>query len=364
MFENVYALGYAAALLTFRRQACNSSDHSQQLRGVFSRFSRTLWPKLENTSYAFLRIRTTGNKYLFPISLPGGNLIVSPVNSQTFLRSASHIRSTLPLHGFGILDELAILSTITKTGVSFWWVHLRRLYERFVFAMTSAGVHRKDVVNFFAFKPFRLTTRWDVYEEVLAFLKRTPVHLVIIVTVTSEDNPLVQPSSAWSTSCLPHSNETSMKEAVRLLSRVPQPTFNFTLTLSLRMDLFEGVGVPLVGNNLSYIPCHAHRSFRYAEQCHAQVYGHDPNGSTIQYVAGGGCAFAKGGVGANDVVSFETPTTVAYKMRRAYHALGYAKTVTHIVGWSLFNFSGGLAPPDCNSGRDRINSILKVLSDN
>ncbi|KAK8779683.1 hypothetical protein V5799_018976 [Amblyomma americanum] len=231
--------------------------------------------------------------------------------------------------------------------------------------MLNAGLQRNEVVNFIAIKPFYLSSQLRFYMNVMEDLKLLDIHLVIILTITSEDSGLVLPSSASNRNCLPLTNETSIEQAVNLISRVSQPPFNFTVTLSMRMDFFEDVSIAALGrNSLVQTTCSSHRGLRYAEQCEAQLYRHDPTGSMIVYIGSDGCAFAKAGAATNAVVSFDTPRTIAYKMTRAYNMLGLAQTATHIMGWSVYNFSVGLGPPACNGGRDRINEILRVLSAN
>lgn len=322
----------------------------------------------DRTSYAFLRGRNTGGVYLFTIGVPNGDMSATllALNTQSFETSANDAQGTLPLRGFGILGSVHALTAGTQAAdVQAVAPLFNRLYARLYAVATALGVPQVEVANFFAFKPISLVTRRPVYAELMAVLQNTTVNLVIVLAITSEHYPVVQASSAWSSDCLSQGNETTMEDAVRLIRSVSTPTFNFSLALSLRLDLFVGLSTAFLRQSrLGHNPCAIHRATFYAEQCERQVYGRDPAGNSIVYFDGGGCGFARTASGTDTVVSFDTPTTVARKMVNAYRALGYANTATHVMGWSMYNFSGGLGPASCHGGHDRIDEVHRVLREN
>ncbi|KAL1414952.1 hypothetical protein MTO96_007089 [Rhipicephalus appendiculatus] len=97
--------------------------------------------------------------------------------------------------------------------------------------------------------------------------------------------------------------------------------------------------------------------------CGVQLFIRDPMGASIVYINQDTCAFAPGG-NFSTLLSFETPNTIRRKMIETYRSMTYSRTATHVVGWTVYNVTAGLAPPECLGYHNRITEIRKVIDEN
>lgn len=152
--------------------------------------------------------------------------------------------------------------------------------------------------------------------------------------------------------------DASIKEAVDAIAGVKSPVVTFAVTVSLRWDYFADVDVSRLGRKkLNNVYSIRHRALRYEGECH-KVYrrGSTP---TIVYVGNGGCAFAE--VGNIDAASFETAETLEYKMMNAISYLAQITKGQHMMGWLVYNVTGGLAPQQCNGSMHRLMKIREIM---
>ncbi|XP_070396712.1 uncharacterized protein [Dermacentor albipictus] len=322
--------------------------------------------KYKRDGYAFLKVHGSTTKYMFSVNYPSDELLTS---LHTFLGKATltdtgrEILQTVPLRGFGFLSEVARLtaSSSSRDSLANYAGDLRFYYERFTEVLRGLGVAKGEVINFFAFKPVKLASRPGPYEGLLEYLNNMPgdnLHLVMILTITTEKGRLVQPSSSWDKHCLASDSEPTIKDAVELIAKVKSPVFTFALTLSLRFDTFEGVMVARLGTTeLQTVLSTARRSLGYANECgnlHAGIAVH-----RITNAAVGECAFAL--YRTMSVATFETSESVEEKVRLAYETLDLLKATDHTVGWLVYNVTGGLAPASCGGSQHRLKKIREII---
>ncbi|KAL1485340.1 hypothetical protein MTO96_010195, partial [Rhipicephalus appendiculatus] len=88
--------------------------------------------------------------------------------------------------------------------------------------------------------------------------------IVIILTITDDGMTELMPSSSWDKTCLPQPNQPTMLQALKAILRIPNPSVNYTLTISLRLDVFYGASLPASGTNTlqrRHVLSHETRSF-------------------------------------------------------------------------------------------------------
>ncbi|XP_075526728.1 uncharacterized protein LOC142558481 [Dermacentor variabilis] len=149
-------------------------------------------------------------------------------------------------------------------------------------------------------------------------------------------------------------------DAVDLIGNVVDPKVTFTVTISLRLDIFRGVSLAALGSRrvLRASRAQGHRAVFFNTNCQQQLFGRDPTGSSVLDVRNGSCVFAWGASQIDEVITFDTPKTVRQKMVATYQRLGYGKTDKHVIGWTVYNVTLGMAPQQCNGTANRIEQVL------
>ncbi|KAH7975691.1 hypothetical protein HPB52_004579 [Rhipicephalus sanguineus] len=118
----------------------------------------------------------------------------------------------------------------------------------------------------------------------------------------------------------------------------------------LRLDIFRQVSLAALNSrSLRRIVSTGHDAVFFSTQCEQQLFARDPTGLSILDIGNGSCAFDLG----------PKPKMVA-----TYRHLGYAKTDTHVIGWTVYNVTLGLAPNVCNGDSSRFNEIRKIVDEN
>lgn len=193
--------------------------------------------------------------------------------------------------------------------------------------------------------------------------------MIIIVTITEVGHNEPEPPAAWDKSCLFIESQTTMEDAVQLISTVTPAMNIFALAISFRIDIFPKVqlseihqrttmkGLEHVGSSTSHIV------HDYKEVCYSGVYRYDPHGVHFTYFPNGCCTFAKfydyyhGGV-----ASFETPQSIQDKMNKTMMKLQQLNiTTTHMVGWLAHNLTFNLATPGCGGVANRLLRMREVI---
>ncbi|KAL1414957.1 hypothetical protein MTO96_007093 [Rhipicephalus appendiculatus] len=271
----------------------------------------------EDTSYDFLINKGTDHQLLFSVDLNWADTSISTraLLSRQFRHSLDVARSMLRrqrIHGLGIIKDLPSLITWDQRKPL-----LEVIYNNFNFVMTTIGVDRDDTKNFFAFQPDDTFTP-SKYHDYLSLLNSIHgLSIVIILTITDENILEVVPSSSWNRSCLPQLSQPTMEDAVSAILSIPDPKVNYTLTVSLRLDEFSSFSIVSLFSHTSYLkryPIQSHKSFFFELTCRREIYGRDPQGTTIYYVASPNCAFSSGGTVSDTMVTLETPRTVRHKV--------------------------------------------------
>ncbi|KAH7987089.1 hypothetical protein HPB52_024527 [Rhipicephalus sanguineus] len=133
-------------------------------------------------------------------------------------------------------------------------------------------------------------------------------------TLRDEHQLEVASSSAWNRICQPVPNAPKMSTAVDLIANVSHPKVNFTLTISLRLDIFRQVSLAALNSrSLRRIVSTGHDAVFFSTQCEQQLFARDPTGLSILDIGNGSCAFAWGPSQVFEVITFETPKTVRSK---------------------------------------------------
>ncbi|XP_075748071.1 uncharacterized protein LOC142813994 [Rhipicephalus microplus] len=287
------------------------------------------------------------------------------LNSDSFENSLMDARYTLlqqKIYGLGIIKDLPSLITWNRRKP-----YLKMTYERFNFHMLRTfDVFPYDTKNFVAFRPDDTFTPQNYHNHLSLLNSIDGLSIVIILTITDENMLEVVPSSSWNRSCLPQMSQPTMEEAVSAILSIPDPKVNYTLTVSLCLDNFHSSIIPLFnkGPPLWRYYTRSHKSFFFKTTCRTQIYSRDPQGVNIYYYQGGSCAFTAGPTIMDDMVTLKTPRSLRQKMRETYHMIGYSKTDTYVVGWTVYNVTNCLAPTDCGGYHNRISEIRKIIDEN
>ncbi|KAL1425032.1 hypothetical protein MTO96_019540 [Rhipicephalus appendiculatus] len=305
-------------------------------------------------SYEFLRqINTSGYRFLFTVDMDAADISNRMVafNSPVFNQSTQVVQTSLRpgrLLGYGTLHGWPIPSTTAELSTA--QAVLNVIYERLAQVINSSGVDEKDITNFFAFKPRVTRAQNHYYANFMSMLNGlNNLSLVIMLTISDEDQLVVMPSSTWNRLCQPLEDEPKMYTAVGLIANVTNPRVTFTLTISLRLDIFHNVSLATISSlYLRKLKSAGHNAVFFSTLCEQLLFGRDPTGVSILDVGHANCAFASGPSQQNEVITFETPRSVRNKMVATYRRLDYAKTDTHVVGWTVYNVTLGLAPDTCN----------------
>ncbi|KAL3224995.1 hypothetical protein MRX96_026183 [Rhipicephalus microplus] len=266
-------------------------------------------------SYSFLLQRnTSGHRFLFTVDMSGVNMVakIRAIQSANFDQGTMQLQHSLwpgRLVGYGTLHGWTIPHTQRDYTTSKNLLEL--IYKRFAQAIQSSGTDEKDVTNFFAFKPrVNRTTNIDYVNFVNMLNELNNLRLVIMLTISDEDQLVVMPSSAWNHICQPLNDEPQMSTAVDLIADIAHPKVTFTLTISLRLDIFHDVNLAELSDySLPRVNSNGHDA-----QCERQLFGRDPTGSSILDVRSGSCAFAWGPSQQSEVITFETPRTIRTKV--------------------------------------------------
>ncbi|XP_075749280.1 uncharacterized protein LOC142814410 [Rhipicephalus microplus] len=156
-----------------------------------------------------------------------------------------------------------------------------------------------------------------------------------------------------------------MNEAVSAILSIPNPKVNYTLTVSLRLDKFDSSVDPLFGIfTLFEYDTLSHVSSFFEPRCREEIFARYHRGENIVYLEDAYCAFAASAMNPSASVSFETPRTLRDKMRETYRMIGYSRTDTHVVGWTVYNVTNSLASPECGGYHNRINTIREIIDEN
>ncbi|KAL3192582.1 hypothetical protein MRX96_058996 [Rhipicephalus microplus] len=249
---------------------------------------------------------TSGHRFLFTVDMSGVNMVakIRAIQSANFDQGTMQLQHSLwpgRLVGYGTLHGWTIPHTQRDYTTSKNLLEL--IYKRFAQAIQSSGTDEKDVTNFFAFKPrVNRTTNIDYVNFVNMLNELNNLRLVIMLTISDEDQLVVMPSSAWNHICQPLNDEPQMSTAVDLIADIAHPKVTFTLTISLRLDIFHDVNLAELSD------------YSLPRQCERQLFGRDPTGSSILDVRSGSCAFAWGPSQQSEVITFETPRTIRTKV--------------------------------------------------
>ncbi|KAL1469457.1 hypothetical protein MTO96_025065 [Rhipicephalus appendiculatus] len=318
-------------------------------------------------SYEFLRkIDTAGYRFLFTVDMDAANISNRMVafNSPIFNRSTKSIQTSLypgRLLGYGTLHGWPIPQTAVELSTA--QAVLNVIYERFAQVINSSGIDEKDITNFFAFKP---------RVEYSAKARLRQLHVDAQWTQQPKlsdhaDHIRRRPEGSHALFSLePYLPTFELRaQNVSLVANITNPRVTFTLTISLRLDIFHGVSLAAM-NVLALLTIRSggHSAVFFSTECEQLLFGRDPTGVSILNVGKGHCAFAWGPSQLNEVITFETPRTVRNKMVATYRHLGYAKTDTHVIGWTVYNVTLGLAPDTCNGYSNRFNQIRKIVDEN
>ncbi|XP_070377066.1 uncharacterized protein [Dermacentor albipictus] len=198
----------------------------------------------KSDGYEFLEGRGGTSKYMFIMNYSLVSSSSTHFDKATLTDTGREILQTVPLHGFGFLGGVLqlIASSFSRGTLANYALSLKHFYALFTEVLRGLGVPKGEVVNFFAFKPVTLASIAPFYEGLLEGLNNIPgdhLHLVMLLTITTETDLLVQPSSSWDKHCLASDSEPTIKDAVELIAKVRSPVFTFALTLSLWFDIFE-----------------------------------------------------------------------------------------------------------------------------
>ncbi|KAL1479526.1 hypothetical protein MTO96_051762 [Rhipicephalus appendiculatus] len=287
-------------------------------------------------------------------------------NKARMTETGRDIRQTVRLHGFGFLNKWSRLNPTSyiPSELRYNGRILKLIFARFTEVMTGLGVPRREVANFYNLRMPYLSSKQRAFVGILEGLNIIPreeLRFVFLLTITSQSVRPVLPSSAWDRRCLPPTNDTTIEEAVNLIAKLKPRVFTFALTLTLRWDLFKDTALANLGTDkLNKVISSEHKALRFEEECLSAFVGGQYIGSRITIPPDGGCEF--GQVGTTDVASFETQSTIEYKMTMAYLRLkqlmpGAEKS----VGWLAFNVTGGLAPEACDGTQHRLKKMREVI---
>ncbi|KAL3224982.1 hypothetical protein MRX96_026170 [Rhipicephalus microplus] len=315
-------------------------------------------------SYSFLQRGGNLTKYMLSIDLNNDVLLFQSSVNQFLLGNIAHVvRRTIQLHGFGFHGEVDWLNVssfgpnVIRDGAK----RLNLLYQGLTSVMKAVGVNESDVANYFMARLFNLASSTRSYKALLEGLNTTSgddLRFVILLTVTSERALVVQPSSSYDPLCTVSSNEPTMKDAVDLIATLERPSFTFALAVSLRWDLFTQVKVNRVAKRkISVVLAKSHHALRYGEHCQSLFGQHSSR--VVVYAGDGGCAFAK--IGLTDLATFETSTSLEYKMVHAHRHLNSITAGLHHMGWMAYNVTGGLAIPQCGGSAHRLEKMREIL---
>lgn len=317
----------------------------------------------DDTSYTF--ISSAGYRLLFNVGLQGMGLseILSVIQKGPFLQSVQTAQISVQpskIYGLGFLKGLPILES--GVGLLNDNALLRRTYMTLFRILTNARLNEDDIRNFYALEPNVIQSR---YTDYLIRLSRIGgLSIVIILTITDEEVAELIPSSSWDKSCLPVVNQTTMKDAVDAILQVPNPSVNYTLSISLRLDIFHNASLPSRNSNhlrRQHVSSHKARSF--SDVCERELFHGNSTSASISYVSQRNCAFASG-ADSGSVISLDTPATIRKKMFATYQWIKYPNTSTYVVGWTVYNVTRGLAPDKCLGPHNRIREIRKVIDEN
>ncbi|KAL3224981.1 hypothetical protein MRX96_026169 [Rhipicephalus microplus] len=149
------------------------------------------------------------------------------------------------------------------------------------------------------------------------------------------------------------------EEAIDSIAGVKSPVVTFAVTVSLRWDVFADVDVSLLrGKKLNNVQSTGHRTVPFESECH-KVFKPGPNKPKVMYAGKGGCAFAQ--ISNTDVASFETAQTLELKMT---NAINYSSRITKgrlVMGWFVYNVTGGLSPNECNGSAHRLRKMRDII---
>ncbi|XP_065280544.1 uncharacterized protein [Dermacentor albipictus] len=262
--------------------------------------------KFESDGYEFLKRPTSTSKYMFSMNFRLVSSSSTFLDKATLTDSGREILQSLPLRGFGFLGGVLQpnASSFSRATLANYALVLKFFYARFTEVLRGLGVPKGEVVNFFAFKPANLASSAPFYEGLLEGLKDIPgdhLHLVILLTITTEKGLLVQPSSAWDNHCLASDSEPTIECG----------------------NLHAGITVDRI------------------------------------MTFGGGCQFVQ--YAPMDVATFETLETLQPKMSLAHFTLDVSTASGHTVGWLVYNVTGGLAPPLCGGSQHRLKKIREMI---
>ncbi|KAL3196640.1 hypothetical protein MRX96_015410 [Rhipicephalus microplus] len=106
-------------------------------------------------------------------------------------------------------------------------------------------------------------------------------------------------------------------DALDAILRFPNPSVNYTLSVTLRLDIFYGASLPSPNSHrlpIQSVSSHGARSFS--------------------------------------------------DMFATYNFIEYSRTSTYVVGWTVYNVTRGLSPDNCLGRQIRIKQIRKVIDKN
>ncbi|XP_070382331.1 uncharacterized protein [Dermacentor albipictus] len=259
----------------------------------------------DESQYRFLLDqKTSASRFLF--ALPSGRPF-SDLRAQfgqlPFQNGAAHLRETLGVRGFGLLDGDRGTSGRAVTDIAIHSTAL--LFAELTAGLTAAGYVEKDITNFFALRPVALRKNLALFAKLLRALDGLVSFLILLSISAPRPICIVEATSAWDSNpgCF-------VKDDV-------QPT----------------VVCPPAEEAYSVTPAAA---------------------------ATGECKFVAG-MSQNKwrVETFETPASIERTMVRAYQSLGPAKHGR--LSWFVYNVTSYVATGACPTGRTRIDKVWEVL---
>ncbi|XP_070382328.1 uncharacterized protein [Dermacentor albipictus] len=322
----------------------------------------------DESQYRFLLDqKTSASRFLF--ALPSGRPF-SDLRAQfgqlPFQNGAAHLRETLGVRGFGLLDGDRGTSGRAVTDIAIHSTAL--LFAELTAGLTAAGYVEKDITNFFALRPVALRKNLALFAKLLRALDGLVSFLILLSISAPRPICIVEATSAWDSNpgCFVKDDvQPTVEECLQLIASLHRPKSQFALTLTLRIDVFMDVDYSQhapeqgpakkspVGKS-----CYTH-THRFVQEGVCPP-AEEAYSVTPAAAATGECKFVAG-MSQNKwrVETFETPASIERTMVRAYQSLGPAKHGR--LSWFVYNVTSYVATGACPTGRTRIDKVWEVL---
>nr|XP_050024042.2 uncharacterized protein LOC126518243 [Dermacentor andersoni] len=201
----------------------------------------------DESQYRFLLDqKTSASRFLF--TLPSGRPfsdLRARFGQLPFQNGAAHLRESLGVRGFGLLDGDSGTSGRAVTDIAIHSTAL--LFAELTAGLTAAGYVEKDITNFFALRPVALRTNFALFAKLLRALDGLVSFLILLSISAPRPICTVEATSAWDITpgCFVKDDvQPTVEECLQLIASLHQPKSQFALTLTLRIDVFMGVDYP------------------------------------------------------------------------------------------------------------------------